>query len=365
MNIYMERSGSGSPLLFQIVRFRGDTMKRFFLVLMALMFLLPSCCVQAESYQKFQHYFFGTFDTIITLIGYTQTPEEFQQYAALTESEMRRYHEIFDQYNPYDGVNNLYAVNAQAGEAPAAAESELIELLLQIREWHSLYGTETNPAMGAVLRLWHNAREGGVSIPEEGALLAASEHCNYDDVIIDEENGTIFYNDPEILLDLGAVAKGYAAQLTADALKEAGFSSFILNAGGNVVCGGAPMDGRTQWTVAIEDVDAVSTRHKIGAVNQSIVTSGDYQRYYEVDGVRYHHLIDPATLYPASHVHSVSVIHPDSGLADFLSTAAFVLPYEQSRALIESVPDACGVWLLADGSEYWTDGFQNLLDLVK
>ena len=126
-----------------------------------------------------------------------------------------------------------------------------------------------------------------------------------------------------------------------------------------------PLDGRAQWTVAIEDVDAVSTRHKIGALNQSIVTSGDYQRYYEVDGVRYHHLIDPVTLYPAAHVRSVSVIHPDSGLADFLSTTAFVLPYEESRTLIESIPEAAAVWLFADGSEIWTDSFQALLDLVN
>ena len=151
----------------------------------------------------------------------------------------------------------------------------------------------------------------------------------------------------------------------ADKLHDAGLDSFILNAGGNVICGDAPRDGRSQWTVAVEDVDGVSTRLKLGLKNLSIVTSGDYQRYFEVDGQRYHHLIDPETLHPASYMRSVSIIHPDSGLADFLSTAAFLLPYEQSRALIEAVPEAEATWLLADGSEYCTDGFQKLMDLVK
>ena len=278
---------------------------------------------------------------------------------------MHRYHEIFDLYHPYQGVDNLYAVNQTAASGPVPAAAELIDLLLLIRVWHSQYSDVTNPAMGSVLRLWHDAREGGVATPDQEALTVAGKHMDFDKVVIDAEAQTIRFDDPEIQLDLGAVAKGYAAQLTADALRSAGLDSFILNAGGNVVCGGAPLDGRAQWTVAIEDVDAVSVRHRIGAVNQAIVTSGDYQRYYEVDGVRYHHLIDPVTLFPAAHVRAVSVIHPDSGLADFLSTAAFVLPYEDSRALIESIPEASAVWLFADGTELWTDGFQNLLNLVK
>ena len=95
------------------------------------------------------------------------------------------------------------------------------------------------------------------------------------------------------------------------------------------------------------------------------MTSGDYQRYYEVNGQRYHHLIDPKTLQPASHMRSVSIIHPDSGLADFLSTTAFMLPYEESRALIDSIPEAEAAWLLADGTEYWTAGFAQLMDLLK
>lgn len=340
-------------------------MKRILSVLLFMILLCSFTAVQAETYQKYQHYFFGTFDTIITLIGYTEDAETFQRYAKLAENEMRRYHEVFDQYNPYDGVDNLYAVNQQAGNGPSPAEPELIALLLKVRQWHEAYGDVTNPAMGSVLSLWHDAREGAVSLPDDDALQEASKHMNFSDVVIDESAGTIHYLDPMLSMDLGAVAKGYAAQLTADTLREAGFDSFILNAGGNVVCGGAPLDGRNFWTVAIEDVDAVSTRHKVGMVDLCIVTSGDYQRYYVVDGVRYHHLIDPATLYPATHVRAVSIFHTDSGFADFLSTTAFVLPYEESRALIESIDGAEGVWLLADGSEYWTDGFQEMLDLVN
>lgn len=339
-------------------------MKRMLSLLLVIIMLTPVFAAQGETYQKNQHYFFGTFDTVITLIGYTKNGQEFQAYAQLAEAEMRRYHEIFDLYHPYQRVQNLYTVNQLAGTEAVSAEPELIDLLLLLRQWHEQYSDATNPAMGAVLKLWHDAREDGVSIPNSDALVAAGEHMSFDKVIIDETAQTIRFDDPQIQLDLGAVAKGYAAQLTANALRAAGLDSFILNAGGNVVCGNAPLDGRAFWTVAIEDVDAVSVRHKIGVLNQCIVTSGDYQRYYEVDGVRYHHLIDPVTLYPASHVRSVSVIYPDSGLADFLSTAAFVLPYEESRALIESIPEAEAVWLFQDHSETWTDGFQDLLNRI-
>lgn len=341
-------------------------MKRCFLsIVLSITLLISSSCAQEAPYQKFQHYFFGTFDTIITLIGYTQTEEEFEVYAKLAESEMQRYHQIFDQYYAYDGVDNLYSLNQNAPSGPAAAEPELIDLLTQIGEWQALYGTAANPAMGSVLRLWHEARTNGSYVPDSQALSAAAEHMNYADVRINEVNGTVQFDDPELRLDLGAVAKGYAAQQVAASLREAGLTSFILNAGGNVVCGDAPMDGRAQWTVAVENVDGFSTRLKLGLKNTSIVTSGDYQRYYEVEGQRYHHLIDPETLYPAAYMRAVSIIHADSGLADFLSTAAFLLPYEESRALIESIPGAEATWLFADGTEYWTDGFEELMNLVK
>lgn len=125
---------------------------------------------------------------------------------------------------------------------------------------------------------------------------------DYDQVILDEEAGTVYFEDPALSLDVGAVAKGYAAQLTSDTLRENGLDSFLLNAGGNVVCGGKPLDGRDFWVVGVEDLDGVSTCETLGATDLSVVTSGDYQRYYTVDGVRYHHLIDPETLYPAAHM---------------------------------------------------------------
>jgi len=336
-------------------------MKSILAVLLSLMMLLSGCVYAEETYQKYTHRFFGTFDTIITLTAYTADEETFQKYASLAEDEMLRYHTIFDQYYAYEGVRNLHYVNQNASLQPVQAEPELIDLLVKVREWQTQYGLQANPAMGSVLRLWHDARTVGGYLPEMDALKSAAEHTDYNDVIIDEANNTIFFEDPELSLDLGAVAKGYAAQLLVDTLAKEGLTSFILNAGGNVVCGPAPLDGRTEWSVAIEDVDGFSTKLIIGTVNTSIVTSGDYQRYFEFNGERYHHLIDPETLFPATHMRSVTVVHPDSGLADFLSTTAFLLPYEKSVELIASIPGAEALWTLNDGSVHCTVGFQELI----
>lgn len=341
-------------------------MKRILACMLIAVLLLTASCAAggAESYQKYRYTFFGCFDTVIIFTAYAQDQAEFETYAKLVESEMTRYHQIFDKYNAYEGVNNLYAVNQGAAEAPAAAEPELIDLLLTVREWREAYGGALNPAMGAVLDLWHDAREDGTALPDEAALKQAAEHMNYDQVIVDEEAGTVYFEDPGISLDVGAVAKGYAAELTSETLRENGLDSFLLNAGGNVVCGGRPLDGRDFWVVGVEDLDGVSTRETLGATDLSVVTSGDYQRYYTVDGVNYHHLIDPETLYPAAHMHAVTILHPDSALGDFLSTTAFLLPYEESRALIESIPGAEAMWTLMDGSEEMTDGFRDFIELA-
>ena len=329
-------------------------------MLIAVLLLTASCAASgAETYQKYRYTFFGCFDTVIIFTAYARDQGEFETYAKLVESEMMRYHRIFDKYNAYEGVNNLYAVNQGASEAPVPAEPELMDLLLSVRQWRQAYGGVLNPAMGAVLDLWHDAREDGTVLPDEAALQEAAQHMDYDQVILDEEAGTVYFEDPALSLDVGAVAKGYAAQLTSDTLRENGLDSFLLNAGGNVVCGGKPLDGRDFWVVGVEDLDGVSTRETLGATDLSVVTSGDYQRYYTVDGVRYHHLIDPETLYPAAHMHAVTILHPDSALGDFLSTTAFLLPYEESRALIESIPGAEAMWTLMDGSEEMTDGFRD------
>lgn len=331
-------------------------MKSKWLCVALALCLLPSF---SRAQEKRSASFFGTFDTIVTLVAYTETQAEFDRCLSIAQDEMTRLHQIFDAYHPYEGVHNLYWVNQQAGQRPTMAEPELLALLLRVKEWRSLYSTAVNPAMGQVLFQWHDARE-GKALPDASALLEASRHSDFEDLLIDEYAGTIAFADSQLRLDVGAVAKGYAAQLTADKLRECGYDSFILNAGGNVVCGSAA-DERDCWNIAVEAADGVSNLGIVGVNDLAVVTSGDYQRYFTVDGIRYHHLIDPATLAPAQYMHAVTVLHADSGLADFLSTAAFLCPYEESRALISSVPGAEACWTLMDGQVEMTEGFQALL----
>ena len=221
--------------------------------------------------------------------------------------------------------------------------------------------------MGSVLSIWHEYREAGLADPEHAqlppmeALEAASGHMNIDDLVLDEENMTVYFADPQLRLDVGAVAKGYATELISQMLLAGPMPSFIISAGGNVRTGISPQDGRKSWGVGIQDPDGsvfgLSDYVEVLYIHDiSVVTSGDYQRYYEVDGQRYHHLIDPETLMPDTDFRSVSIITEDSGYADMLSTAAFLMPYEESRAFIESLDGVDAIWLFPDGSMQMTDG---------
>ena len=305
--------------------------------LCALALLLSGCAGP----QKRQYAFYGAFDTVIRLTSYTSDAAAFRALCERAEAEFLRLDAIFDRFEPHEGVNGVWALNHARGEA-IAAEPELIELLSLAQEWYAAC-SRVNVAMGAVTGIWHAARESG-ALPSREALEAAAAHTDFSLVEIQPAAGTVRLKDPDMSLDLGAVAKGYAAGKVA---RELGEENLLIDAGGNIVALGRPGDGRAAWDIGVSNPEG-GTLCVVPISNGCAVTSGGSLRYFTVDGVRYHHIIDPDTLYPADLYQQVTVFCPDSALADWLSTSAFLLEYESSRALVESV-GAQGIWILPDG----------------
>ena len=314
--------------------------------------------------------FFDTFDTIITVMGYATDEATFRQVADEAHAIFRRLHALYDGYNAHAGVNNLYTLNREAAKGPVNVEPELMNLLLFCKQHQPVAQGATNVALGAVLQIWHDYREDGLydpaaaQLPPMETLRRAALHTNFDDVILDPVAGTVTYADPKLQLDLGSVAKGYAAELVAQWMLDSAVPSFIINAGGDVRVGNPPLDGRRAfWGVGIQNPrgnvfsdpssDIVET---FFVANLAVVSSGDYQRYYIVDGKRYHHLIDPFTLMPGEHFSAITALCENAGLADLLSTAVFLLPYEEGRAMVESLEGVDALWVFPDGRIDMTDG---------
>lgn len=337
---------------------------RILCLLLAAGILCCGCTAggSAEKAQKYSAVFYDAFDTVTSVIGYADSQKTFDRIFGQIQDMFMYYHRIYDGYRPYDGVNNLYFVNRNAAQGPVKAEPELIELLLYMKDLQPKLNGRVNIAMGSVLGCWHEMREEGESLPETDLLRKLNEHTDFDDVIIDENAGTVYFADPGLSLDLGAVAKGYTTEIVASWLLTSDMPSYIISAGGNVRCGLAPLDGRARWGVGIQDPDASvlpganTTLDAVYLKDASVVTSGDYQRYYTVDGIRYHHIIDPDTLFPSDYMRQITIVTRDSGYADALSTALFLMPYEEGRAFVDGLEGVEAYWVLQDGTVHFTDG---------
>ena len=333
--------------------------------LIASSLLLTSCGKKEE---KFKTYYFEYFDTVTEIIGYAENKDEFDSVCADIEELLSKYHKLFDIYYKYSGINNLATINSKAFEEEVVVSDELIDFLLYSKE--SFYKTEgkVNIAMGSVLKIWHNYRENGIEEPENATLppmdmlIEASKHTDIENLIIDEENKTVRILDEKLKLDVGAIAKGYTAEMIYDYLKEKGIDNYLLNLGGNIKTLGK--SNGEKWVAGIENPDKTSSEsftELVALEDMAIVTSGSYQRYFTVDGVNYHHIIDNETLMPSDFFWSVSVITDDSALGDVLSTALFTLDYEDGIKLIESVENAEAMWVLKDGAKIYSDGFKNYI----
>lgn len=174
-------------------------MKRFCLLVVALCLLLSGCVQERPSENKqYDATFLTLFDTVTTIVGQADSKEAFASQAQMIHDELLFYHELFDIYNDYPGVNNLKTVNDNAGVAPVRVDQALLDLLTDCKSYYELTGGMVNVAMGSVLRLWHEARNDGIQdpanakLPEPADLKTAAEHMDFDAVIIDEEASTVY-----------------------------------------------------------------------------------------------------------------------------------------------------------------------------
>ncbi len=321
-----------------------------------------------KDYKKFSYDFTGTFDTLITVTGYASDAGEFDCFAKRVEAEMRSLSKIFDRYKSYDNINNIKTINENAGLKPVLVDREIINAVKLGKSWYQKSGGTVNIAMGPVLSIWHEYRERYAGDPENAVLppaeelTAAAEKCDISKVIVDERESTVFLQEAGMSLDLGCMAKGYATQIADDRELGGAVKSYLINSGGNVIARGKPLDGvRQKWGIGIQNPDGnalIPDDEPLDVVfvnDCALVTSGDYQRYYVVNGYRYSHIIDPATNMPAASYRSVTVIGEKSGEADLLSTALFILPIEDGQRLAAK----CGVdavWVLDGGGIIATDG---------
>lgn len=339
-------------------------MKRLIAASLLLSILLSGCAGQKMPEKKqYTATFLTLFDTVTSIVGRSESEEAFTATAQAIHDDLLEYHRLFDIYNDYDGLNNLKTVNDQAGIAPVQVDARIIALLLDCKAYYEATDGKVNAAMGSVLSIWHEARNDGINdpanayLPDAAALEKASAHTNFDSVIIDEAASTVFISDPDVRLDVGAIAKGWSVQRVCENAP----AGLLISVGGNVCATGPKDESGTPWVVGVQNPDGGDDYlHTLYVTDGSVVTSGDYQRAYMVDGKLYHHIIDPETLYPSAYWRSVTIICPDSGLADALSTALFLLSQEEGQTLLAQF-DAKAMWVDADGNITYSPGFEDLI----
>lgn len=279
-------------------------------------------------------------DTLITIKVYGKDREKLQQPVHEAFAEMRRIAGLADHF-PAAGTaayaaSDICNINQHAGIKPVVVQPDTLEMLSFARRYAGLSHGAFDPTVGAVMELWDFGGE-SPAVPRPERIRQALPLCGFRYLVIDRDNSTVYLSKKGVKLDLGASAKGYATEKAYQILKKRGIDKALIDAGGNIRTIGSNREGKP-WRIGIKDPRKDGALAGIVSVeNGSAVTSGDYYRFFERDAVRYHHILDPRTGYPASHTMSATVVTQDSALADILSTACFVLPPQEALALASGI----------------------------
>ncbi len=318
--------------------------------LLLLLSLVPGGSVAGESMTSFHHEVMATRFELRLPRGEGADEAAAAVFAIFDDVDAR-----MSEWKP---TSPLSAVNKEAGVAPVAVPDDLRAVVRRGIE----VGTRSDGAFditwAALWGLWDFRAEAPV-VPAAADIAPRAALVDYTQVVVDEAAGTVFLGKVDMKLGLGGIAKGWALDRAAAELDGRGIGRFLLSGGGQVLARGSFRVGIRDPRGAPSDFFAV-----IAVTDTSISTSGDYERFFFVDGVRYHHLLDPRTGRPARGLRSVTTVCADATLADAMSTALFVLGPERGLALAERTQGLEAVFVDADGGLAVTSGLANRLKVV-
>lgn len=297
-------------------------------------------------------------DTYITLKIYGRKPSEVKQAA---QAVFERLKELETKSNRFGDQNSeVVTINNNAGQKEVPVSEEIWKIITASLD----YGEKTSGAFdltsGPLVDLWGiNGEHPQIPSPEE--IKDTLALVDYKEVETIENNRSVRIAKPEMSMDLGGSAKGYALDLALEVLKEHGIEHALVDLVSSTAALGSRPDGKP-WRLGLQPPRALKGEANLAIIpieNQFISTSGDYQRFFEENGVRYHHILDPQTGYPAKGVTSVTIVTSTNGLdADILSTAVFVLGPERGMELIEKLPGVEGLMVDSDLNVLTSSGFK-------
>lgn len=263
----------------------------------------------------------------------------------------------------YGPASEIVEINAAAGKAPVKVSLELLDLIEKSLSLSRMTGGAFDVTVGSVEAAWGDIqREGGGRLPDEDAVREALDRVGYERVHVDREMKTVFLEKEGMRLDLGGIAKGYIVDRAIAWLGESGVPNALVNAGGDIRASGTA--GNPPWRIGLQDpFEGGRLLGTFSFERGAVVTSGTYERYFEGNGKRFAHIMDPATGRPVEGLTSVTVISEESFLADALATAIMVKGRREGIAMLRRFPGARGVLVERDGTIWVAEELKDTLEL--
>lgn len=323
-------------------------MKKRILMVAIMLFLLVGCKSTSESLKK-TNYQLGT---IITYDLYDKKDSK------IIDEAISRVNEIENNMSINISNSALNTINGKAYNESVYMDDEIKKIILESLNISKQTGGLFDVTVGSLVKLW-DFNSDSPKIPSDVEINEALKSVGYEDIYIDGNN--IRYKNENTIIDLGGIAKGYAADEVVKIFKKNNVKSAIINMGGNIYAIGKNINGEL-WKVGIREPIINSNDYclKLEIEDTSVVTSGYYERYFELDNKIYHHILNPFTGCPEENeVASVSVISKNSMLADALSTSLYLLGVDKGLELIEKIEGAEAVFITKNKEVYLTKGLEN------
>ncbi len=311
------------------------------------LFVLPvlfSCVAKTKEYSRID----AVLGTVCRVRILDTKPEK--EITAVLDTVFEELERLDSIFNANSGKSELETVNENAGIRPVPVSEELYSLLELSMAFAEKTGGAFDPAIGPLAKLWNigfdNANE-----PPSGEIQAVLPLLDYRNIVL-PDTGTAFLTEKGMRLDLGGIAKGYAADRIRTILKDNGIKNALIDLGGNILAMGQNPSGEA-WKIGLKNpnIGHNNSVMRLDVQNKSLVTSGNYERYFEKDGRLFHHILDKTTGYPVkTDINAVSILADSSVYADALSTACYVLGPEKSRPLLDSFKDVSAFFFFNDNS---------------